>query len=1103
MNVGSRQDTACQIRAFPTHLSVSHSLLRPMSDRATPDKEHSFRARLLRLAGDGVDPRIALDGGGGPESEPGSEPGSGTVSGGKTAGMLGRLGSHATASARYRVKGEIARGGMGVILEVWDEDLRRRLAMKVALEGGEQGSTASADKLDPRVLSRFLEEAQVTGQLEHPGIVPVHELGLGENGEVFFTMRLVRGRDLKHVFGLVDEARENWTRTRAIEVLLKVCDAMAYAHSKGVLHRDLKPANVMVGRFGEVYVMDWGLVRVRGHEDRHDVRINEPPTGSVLIESHRREDASGESGTELYTMDGDVIGTPSYMAPEQARGLLDLLDERADVYSVGAMLYRLLAGGAPYATRGGESRGILAILNDLLEGPPDPLEKIVPGLPPELVAICEKAMARKPANRYEDMRSLADDLRAFLEHRVVGAYETGAIAEARKWVTRNRPLAAALAAGVLALAIGLIAALMQKARADDNALLAADRRVEAERQARIAEEVNSFLNNDLFASISPEEMGIDVTVREVIDGAAVRLEGRFEDEPLVDAALRYTLGLSYDRLGEYKAADALLDRALEIQHVKLAADDDALVETMRAKAGVLLHLGENEDASALYRDVLGRLEARFGPEGPKVLGTRNGLALATKGLGRPKEALSTLEDIAQIQLRVVGEAHPDRLITLNNIANVLIDLGDYKRGIAVAQKVVDARQRADGPDHPETITAMSNLAELLLQDSQYEEAESCMRATNDALARVHGSTHSRYGQGLSNLGVLLLERGRMAEALEELKKAKEVLDAALSEEHPVRLLNENNLAVVYTSSNRLEDALEVRETTLALQREHLGEKHPDSLLSMGNAAMLYRFLGRLEDAEALLQKTLKLRREVSGPDHPETLVVLENLAGLMFFRGEHEASLELTEQVLKSRRRVLGDDHRDVAKTTYNMGMAAKAMKKPELARSYFQDAAERFKRSVGVNNSEFVDCQLQLGYLAQRSKDPAAAEAHFLRGLKIARDLGPVDARTAELMYRAMASAFKLEKYEAAIALGEEVVPIRKELLGPDNMLTLASVYMVARARVRAGRFAEAEPGAREFHDRSLATYGAEHDYIARARKLLVELYEGWGKEEQAALWR
>ncbi len=378
--------------------------------------------------------------------------------------------------SRYELEGEVARGGMGAILRVWDADFRRHLAMKVAL-----GAFAADEGRSPSKSSaRFLEEAQVTGQLDHPGIVPVHELGLDSDGRLYFTMKLVEGRDLKEIFGLVFEGREGWNLTRAVGVILKACEAVAYAHKKGVIHRDLKPANVMVGNYGEVFVMDWGLARVLHQADGHDLRLR--PEG-VAPPSTTRAGTVQVEGAEspLVTMDGDVMGTPAYMSPEQARGEIEKLSPRSDVYSIGAMLYHLLARQMPFVPPGERTTSRRVLLR-LLQGPPPSLHEIDRDLPAELVAICEKAMAREARERYPDTLSLAEDLRAYLEKRVVAAYETGAVAELRKWVARNKTLAAAIAAAVASLAIGLVVSSSLFVKAAHESERADAKAVEAEKR---------------------------------------------------------------------------------------------------------------------------------------------------------------------------------------------------------------------------------------------------------------------------------------------------------------------------------------------------------------------------------------------------------------------------------------------------------------------------------------------------------------------------------------------------------------------------------------------------------------------------------------------
>jgi len=352
---------------------------------------------------------------------------------------------------------EIARGGMGRILSTWDNSLRRTLAMKVLL------GTRLADAEIPeasdarRQLSRFLEEAQITGQLDHPGIVPVHELGIDDEGQVYFTMRLVRGRSLRTVFELIADGREKWTVTRALGVLLKVCHAVAFAHSKGVIHRDLKPANIMVGRFGETYVMDWGLAKVMGREDTHDLRPRKTPesTEVSVVSTDRADMGTRQPECPLLTMDGTVVGTPAYMSPEQAEGFSETVGPQTDVYAVGAMLYQLLTGQKPYVTAD-TTPSPRAVLDDVIDGPPVPVLQLARNAPPELVAICETAMARSVDQRYPDLAAMASELDAFLEGRVVRAYSSGAAAQLKKWIGRHRAVATMMVTVVAAVSIALL-----------------------------------------------------------------------------------------------------------------------------------------------------------------------------------------------------------------------------------------------------------------------------------------------------------------------------------------------------------------------------------------------------------------------------------------------------------------------------------------------------------------------------------------------------------------------------------------------------------------------------------------------------------------------
>jgi len=333
--------------------------------------------------------------------------------------FLARLDRHQPASplpsrgrARYQPGTIIGRGGMGEVRRARDLELDRELAMKTLHSPG------------PRARRRFLREASITGRLDHPGVVPVHDVGTDADGQPFFTMRHVEGIDLEEVIERVRRNEPPWTLARALEVLIKVCDTMAFAHSRGVVHRDLKPSNVRVGRFGEVYVMDWGLAR-------------------LLTEASAEERSEPDDGVEpgadpsVLTLDGDVLGTPAYMAPEQAEGRNECVGKAADVYAVGALLYQLLSGSRPYGSDG-QRRSSSEVLELVRTGAPESLHVLAARAPRELVAICEKAMQREPVQRYAEMEAVGRDLRAFLDRRLVSAYDTGPFERALKWTRRNR-----------------------------------------------------------------------------------------------------------------------------------------------------------------------------------------------------------------------------------------------------------------------------------------------------------------------------------------------------------------------------------------------------------------------------------------------------------------------------------------------------------------------------------------------------------------------------------------------------------------------------------------------------------------------------------------
>ena len=331
-------------------------------------------------------------------------------------GALPDLGPITVPRDTYVVEGEIARGGMGRVLAARDRRLGRPVALKELLSSS------------PELALRFEREALMTARLQHPSIVNVYEAGRWPSGEPFYAMKRVVGRPLDKV---VREAGSLDERMALLTKVLAVADALAYAHEQGVIHRDLKPANVLVGAFGETVVVDWGLAKDLLREGGFDAEVGLAPVGLA---------------PDGLTMVGSVLGTPAYMAPEQARG--ERLDERADVYALGAILYTVLAGRPPYV---GPSS--TAVLESVLKGPPPSLAGQQPGLPGDLLALVRKAMATQPEDRYRTAREFAEDLRRFQTGQLVGAHRYSAGQLLRRWVSKHRAVFSVATAATLALAV--------------------------------------------------------------------------------------------------------------------------------------------------------------------------------------------------------------------------------------------------------------------------------------------------------------------------------------------------------------------------------------------------------------------------------------------------------------------------------------------------------------------------------------------------------------------------------------------------------------------------------------------------------------------------
>ncbi|NOV31591.1 serine/threonine protein kinase [Methylomonas sp. ZR1] len=330
----------------------------------------------------------------------------------------------------YSLRGAVGVGGGGQVLLGFDERIGREVAIKELLD--------QAANDDIELSARFLREARITGRLEHPGIVPVYDLGTKQSGAPYYVMRLVRGDTLaKALKACNDEVLAEHALSRRLSLLdrlIDVCEAVAYAHSKGVIHRDIKPGNIVLGPFGETIVLDWGLAKVENEADL-----------APLLHAASTQAADDADLTRI----GDILGTPAYMAPEQANPDFGAVDTRSDVFALGCILYYLLAGHPPLS---GSADEILAQLSSLAPMPSARDPKLP--MPPELIAICDKALSKDKTLRFPNAAALADELRAYRDGRLVSAYAYSRGELLRRFIARNKVVLAASLAVLLAILIG-------------------------------------------------------------------------------------------------------------------------------------------------------------------------------------------------------------------------------------------------------------------------------------------------------------------------------------------------------------------------------------------------------------------------------------------------------------------------------------------------------------------------------------------------------------------------------------------------------------------------------------------------------------------------
>jgi serine/threonine-protein kinase len=645
------------------------------------------------------------------------------------------VGAPTSAGPRFRILRPHAKGGLGEVFVARDEELRREVALK-------EIRRQRAD--DPASRARFLLEAEITGGLEHPGIVPVYGLGRYPDGRPFYAMRLVRGDSLKDAIEYFHEAdrpgRDPGERTLALRGLLRrfvdVCNAVDYAHSRGVLHRDLKPGNVMLGKYGETLVVDWGLAKVVGHPEGETVA----PEGTL-----RPEVGSVATPTEM----GQALGTPAYMSPEQAAGRWDAVGPASDVYGLGATLYCLLTGRPPFQ---GPDHG--AILRQVQEGVFPPPRQVNPAVPAALEAVCLRAMRRRPEERYATPRQLADEVERYLADEPVVAYPEPVPARLRRWARRHRPLVAGSAAllltAVVALAVGLVVVRRQQLETERQRQEAVTARQQADEQSRLALDTLNAVVFDIQTKLENVPAAHRVR-REMLQTAIAGLQkiaasaARAPEKGQGLVAAHLDIGdifLNIGGAGPGKWTDEARHH-YQVAHDLAAAAvaaDPASAEARRylalcheKRGDMLLRLGDVPGARDACRECL-ELRQRLADDDPDSARARRDLAVAHEKLG---DALLQLGDHPAARdayqkglemTRRLADADPtsaparrDLAVAYNLHGNALMYLEDprgarhdYQKGLEINQRLA-AADRDNAQAQRDLAVSHEKVGDALLQ----------------------------------------------------------------------------------------------------------------------------------------------------------------------------------------------------------------------------------------------------------------------------------------------------------------------------------------------------------------------------------------------------
>ncbi|MFC1603824.1 tetratricopeptide repeat protein [Planctomycetota bacterium] len=844
---------------------------------------------------------------------------------------------------RYKLISVLGEGGMGIVyLAQQERPVKRQVALKVIKPGMDS----------KRVLARFEAEQQALALMEHPHVARVHDAGLTASGRPYFVMEYVKGVPVTEHCD-----KHRLTIEERLQLFLHVCEAVQHAHQKGIIHRDIKPSNILVTIEDEQAspkVIDFGVVRA----------ISQPLTERTL-----------------YTEQGQFVGTPEYMSPEQADPNNQDIDTRTDVYSLGVVLYELVAGVLPFDPQTLREHGIDGARKVICEKEPQtPSTKLSQTsveeatdsarrrrtnqrqlqrrLQGDLDWITLKSMEKDRTRRYASAGELAADIRRHLNNEPVTAGRPSITYKARKFVRRNRTIIIGLAAVLVVLIIGTIVSLIFAFRAE-----------------RIGDEatiISEFLQEDVFGAMNASERGgRQVAIKEILDIASSKVSRKFGDSPLVEASIRKALGGLYTEATHLEEGESHLQRSLEIFTRELGRENIKTVE-------VLDHLGRlywgwwrYREAEQYLSEALTARNRLLGPDHPDTLTTKRWLGLTYFAQGRARKAEQLLAETYQSTQRILGESHPEALQCMFFHGCALLDCGRYSEADETLVHALELSSKALSPTHPLKAYPSALLGRLYSRQGRYVEAENLLSSALQISREAWGEHNGGTFHNVAALAENYARQGQITKAENLLLESVQIGEKEKETHSEVEVQTLPYPAFFYLWQRRYSDAEDSVKKARSASLASYGVKHPITLLNTVVLGMVYREQGQYDEAEELLRDAVEFAREYITDESINTARVLHELAVLYQKQGKHIEAERLHLEVLDIQRHLLVENHWHTLGTIRDLIALYTAWGKSQEAHKWFdvlkkvyadQSVAFQYKPAKGTINYDSVTETYTLG---------------------------------------------------------------------------------------------------------------------------------------------